>query len=43
MMKNADIIIIGSGFAGLSAAIESAQAGASVVVLEKMMAPGGIL
>jgi flavocytochrome c len=40
-MKNADIIIIGSGFAGLSAAIEAALTGASIVVLEKMMAPGG--
>ncbi len=36
-----DIIIIGSGFAGLAAAIEAAEAGASVQVLEKMMAPGG--
>lgn len=39
--KQADVVIIGSGFAGLSAAIEAAAAGASVVVLEKMMAPGG--
>jgi flavocytochrome c len=36
-----DIIIIGSGFAGLAAAIEAAEAGASVQILEKMMAPGG--
>ena len=36
-----DIIVIGSGFAGLAAAIEAAEAGASVIVLEKMMAPGG--
>ncbi len=36
-----DIIVIGSGFAGLAAAIESAEAGASTVILEKMMAPGG--
>ena len=36
-----DIIVIGSGFAGLAAAIEAAEAGAAVQVLEKMMAPGG--
>lgn len=39
--QRADIIVIGSGFAGLAAAIEAAEAGASVMVLEKMMAPGG--
>ncbi len=37
----ADVIIIGSGFAGLAAAIEASQAGASVIVLEKMKAIGG--
>ena len=36
-----DVVVIGSGFAGLAAAIEAAEAGASVVVLEKMKAPGG--
>lgn len=36
-----DIIVIGSGFAGLSAAIEAAQTGCSVVVLEKTATPGG--
>lgn len=41
MIEKADIIVIGSGFAGLAAAIEAAEAGASVQVLEKMMAPGG--
>ncbi|MDC7219458.1 MAG: flavocytochrome c [Spirochaetales bacterium] len=39
--NNCDIIIAGSGFAGLSAAIEAAEGGASVVVLEKMKAAGG--
>ncbi|MDD5169754.1 MAG: flavocytochrome c, partial [Syntrophales bacterium] len=36
-----DIVIIGSGFAGLAAAYEAKKAGASVVVLEKMRTPGG--
>lgn len=36
-----DVVVIGSGFAGLAAAIEAKKAGASVVVLEKMRAPGG--
>ena len=36
-----DVVVIGSGFAGLAAAIEAREAGASVVVLEKMRAPGG--
>ena len=39
--ETADVIIVGSGFAGLSAAIESRNAGASVLVLEKMKALGG--
>ena len=36
-----DVIVIGTGFAGLAAAIEAKLAGASVVVLEKMKAAGG--
>ena len=36
-----DVVIIGSGFAGLAAAHEAKKAGASVVVLEKMRTPGG--
>jgi flavocytochrome c len=39
--QNCDIIVAGSGFAGLAAAIEAAEAGASVVILEKMKAAGG--
>jgi len=37
----ADVIVIGSGFAGLAAAIEAKSAGASVVILEKMKGYGG--
>jgi len=36
-----DVVVIGSGFAGLSAAIEAHKGGASVIVLEKMKASGG--
>lgn len=36
-----DVVVIGSGFAGLAAAIEAKQAGASTIVLEKMKIPGG--
>jgi flavocytochrome c len=36
-----DVVVIGSGFAGLSAAIVARDAGASIAVLEKMDKPGG--
>ncbi len=39
--ETVDVVVIGSGFAGLAAAIEAKKAGASVVVLEKMPTPGG--
>jgi len=39
--ETVDIVVIGSGFAGLSAAIEAAQVGCSVVVLEKRDFYGG--
>ena len=39
--ETADVVIVGSGFAGLAAAIEAKKAGASVVVLEKMATVGG--
>jgi len=39
--ESKDVIVIGSGLAGLAAAIEAAQAGASVTVLEKMKMVGG--
>jgi glycine/D-amino acid oxidase-like deaminating enzyme len=37
----ADVVIVGSGFAGLSAALEAARAGASVVVLDAGPLGGG--
>ena len=39
--ETVDVIVIGSGFAGLSAAIEAHDAGASVKIIEKMDKPGG--
>ncbi|MEG1968650.1 MAG: flavocytochrome c [Burkholderiaceae bacterium] len=39
--ETADVVVIGSGFAGLAAAIEAKKAGANVIVLEKMRTPGG--
>lgn len=39
--EETDVIIIGSGFAGLAAAIEAKQAGSSVTILEKMKGYGG--
>jgi hypothetical protein len=39
--KTADVVIVGSGYSGLAAAIVSRQLGMSVVVLEKMPVVGG--
>ena len=39
--RTVDVLIVGTGFAGLSAAIEAYDAGASVILLEKMSQPGG--
>lgn len=41
MKKHVDVIIIGAGFAGLSAAIEARKRKKEVVVLEKMASIGG--
>lgn len=39
--EEVDVIVVGTGFAGLAAAHEAAKAGASVALLEKMRTPGG--
>lgn len=39
--KTADVVIIGAGGTGMSAAVEAINAGSSVIVLEKMPSPGG--
>jgi flavocytochrome c len=39
--ETVDVVVIGSGFAGLAAAIEAKNGGASVVILEKMKGYGG--
>ena len=39
--EQTDVIVIGSGVAGCSAAIEARAAGASVIVFEKMKVTGG--
>lgn len=39
--EEVDVVVIGTGFAGLAAAYEAKKAGASVAVLEKMRTPGG--
>ena len=39
--EEVDVLIVGSGFAGLAAALEAKKKGANVVVLEKMRTLGG--
>jgi fumarate reductase flavoprotein subunit len=39
--ETVDVLVVGAGGAGLAAAIEAAEAGARVVLLEKNDAPGG--
>ena len=41
VVSNYDVVVIGAGGAGFSAAIEAKNAGANVVLLEKMPAVGG--
>jgi succinate dehydrogenase/fumarate reductase flavoprotein subunit len=38
----ADVIVVGYGYAGAVAAVEAAEAGADVLLIEKMPDPGGI-
>ncbi len=38
---DADVVVIGAGIAGLSAAIEAKEAGANVIILEKLARMGG--
>lgn len=39
--EEVDVVVIGSGFAGLAAAAEAAKAGAKTIILEKMPTYGG--
>ena len=39
--ETVDVIVVGTGFAGLAATIEAKKAGANVIVLEKMTFAGG--
>lgn len=39
--KQVDVLVVGTGFAGLTAAIEAKEAGKEVIVIEKMKAAGG--
>lgn len=41
VQKEADIVVVGGGMAGLSAAIEAAEGGAKVILLEKLSFLGG--
>ena len=38
----ADVVVVGYGYAGAVAAIEAHDAGADVLLIEKMPDPGGI-
>jgi NADPH-dependent 2,4-dienoyl-CoA reductase/sulfur reductase-like enzyme len=42
-MKHVDVAVVGAGPAGLGAAIEAAKAGASVMLLDENLRPGGQL
>ncbi len=40
--ESADVVVVGYGYAGAVAAIEAHDAGADVLLIEKMPDPGGI-
>lgn len=40
-LRDCDVLVVGGGVAGLSAAIAAAEAGASVILLDERGAPGG--
>jgi heterodisulfide reductase subunit A len=40
-MREADVLVIGAGFAGMSAALTTAGGGAKTVLLDSQLAPGG--
>ena len=39
--RETDVLVVGSGFAGLAAAIEAIEAGSNVVLIDKMPVYGG--
>ncbi|MFC1798271.1 FAD-dependent oxidoreductase [Thermodesulfobacteriota bacterium] len=39
--KEADVVIVGSGFSGLAAAVVAKELGLTVILIEKMRVPGG--
>lgn len=41
IVKDADVIVVGTGGAGMTAALEAARAGSSVIIIDKMSFVGG--
>ena len=42
-MERCDLLVIGAGATGMSAALAAAETGASVLLAEEAPAPGGVL